>query len=575
MHSGLRNVRRALPFLAMIGLLIGTEAALRVKRGPPPPEPVWADFDFYYSDINKRFFKLTFDRFAGGPIYASQRPRAAHQQFLAAKPKGLVRIFVVGGSVANAYAGDAQIRLRGYLSRIFPGKDFEVIGCGMGGYDSYRDSLVQKEILEYHPDAVVLMSGNNEFQGQDNVSPTLYHLTTRLRKLWVFRLALDRLRTPRQPRAATLQDRLARFEANLRLMAGRAKQMNVPMIFCTLPANIRDMPPMSSQPPLGDPDYLESRAALDAGDDLAASHKFDRYVHAHPDEPFGHYWLAKLLDRRGRYAQARAHYLRALDLDDPGARCSTARNEIIRRVAKETGMILADLDAAFDGIAEQRLPDGRIFVDGCHWRAEYYALTSWVILRSIYDSSRSEGAFLSPAARWEWGWFEAEKSEVLKPTLSRKSLDSYGDEAIYQAMTYAAWANGRLSEGALALFEGAARRDSGRLDFMAASFAHLRPAFEKYVWLKGSSDLVRDHWSDISVNVGEAYRRRRDYPKALAYFDGVLRREPRLDLALLLKAKTLASLGRRREAQMSLARLSPGSRDLPEFAFWRRNLGVE
>ena len=574
MNKKARILRLALPCLATIGLLIGAETALRVKRGPPPPDRVWPDFDFYYSDIYKKFFKLAADPSTGGRIYVTNRPRAAHQQFIAEKPLGLVRIFVVGGSVSIAYAGEARVRLLKFLSQAFPGRKFEVIGCGMGGYDSYRDSMVQKEILDYHPDAVVLMSGNNEYYEPETANPTLYHLTSRLRKLWVFRLALD-LQEQRHPYPTTLRDRLAIFEANLRLMAERAKQKNVPMIFCTLPANIRDTPPLRSLPPLGDTDYLAARAALDAGDDLAASQKFERYVHTHPDEPFGHYWLAKTLDRRKLYSEARKHYLLALDLDDPGARCSTARNEIIRRVAKETGMILADLDTAFNGIAEQRIPDGRIFVDGCHWRGEYYPLASWVILRSIYDSSRSGGMLLSPAGAWDWDWFETEKAEILKPTLGRKSLNAYGDEAVYKAMNTASWEYGRLSEGALALLERAVTRDPERLDYLAGSFEHLRPAFEKYMWLNDNANQMRERWSDISINVGEAYRRQRNFPKALAYFDGVLRREPGLDLALLLRAKTLASLGRLREAKLSLARLSTTSRNLPEFAYWRRKMGVD
>ena len=570
---GSRVRRLSLAFLATIGLILGAEAVLRVKRGPPPPDRVWPDFDFYYSDIYKKFFRLTSDGSTGSRLYVTNRPRATPQQFSAEKPAGLVRIFVVGGSVAIGYSGGAQDRMRRYLSRIFPGKDFEVIGCGMGGYDSYRDSMVQQEILDYHPDAVVLLSGNNEYYEPETASPALYRLTSGLRRLWVFRLALD-LQAPRHP-PTTLRDRLINFEANLRLMAERAKQKNVPMIFCTLPANIRDTPPLRAQPPLGDPDYLAARAALEAGDDLAAARLFERCVQARPDEPFGHYWLAKTLDRRKLYAEARKHYLLALDLDDPGERCSTARNKIIRRVANETGMILADLDAAFDGIADQGMPDGRIFVDGCHWRREYYALSSWVILRSLDEWSRSVGTFLSPAGRWERRWFEAEKSRVLKPTFDRESLDAYGDEAVYKAMAAAAWENGRLSEGALALLDGAARRDSDRLDFLAESFGHLRPALEKYDWLNDSSGRMQEHWSDIAINVGEAYRRQRNYPKALAYFDGVLRREPGRDLALLLRAKTLSSLGRLREAKMSLARLSPTSRDLPEFAYWRRKIGVD
>jgi tetratricopeptide (TPR) repeat protein len=565
---------RALPVLAMLGLFVAAETALRVRRGPPPLEPEWGNLDFYYSDIYKPFFKRTPGP-SGEAVFVANRARSWPQEFPAEKAKGTVRIFVVGGSVAIPYGppNDAQLIFLKYLGRTFPGKKFELIGCGMGGYDSYREALVQKEILDYQPDAVVLMSGNNEYFTPETASPALYHLTARLRKLWVFRLALDRMKSLRPVRAMTLQDRLAGFEANLRLMAERAREKKVPMIFCTLPANIRDAPPLRSPPPVDDRDYIDARAAFDDGDDLLAAREFAQYVSAHPEEPFGQYWLAKALDRRGLFTQAREHYLRALELDDPGERCSKARNEVIRRVAKETGMILADLDAEFDAVAEHELPDGRIFVDACHWRKEYYALTSWVILRSIADAARTGATPLLSSDRWEWGWYDSERARILKPAFSPEAAQAYGDSAVYKAMTYAAATNGNLSESAVALFEEAARRNPARLDVLAGSFELIQPALGKFPWLNDSVDRLRAHWPEISIHVGEAYRRQRNYAKALRYFDGVLRLGVSRDRPLLLKAMTLAAMGRLPDARTCLEGISEASLRLPEFAYWRARIG--
>jgi tetratricopeptide (TPR) repeat protein len=558
--------RWLLPMLAAIGLLLGAEVLLRGKLGALGPEPIWGEFDFYYSDINMKFFRLI-RKPDGSRTYVTNRPRAEPQQFLAEKPKGVTRIFVVGGSVAIDYARD-QNRIREFLRKAMPRRSFEVIGCGMGGYDSFRDAMIQEEVLGYSPDAIVLMSGNNEFFSPETMNPTFFKLARQLRRFWLFRAPVERWSRAHPAAPLTLQDRLAHFESNLRLMARRAKKQNVPMIFCTLPANIRDTPPLRSKPRYGAPGYLAASDAFEAGDDLLATRRLERYLRANPSDPFGHYWLAKSLDRGGFYSAAREHYLRALDLDDPGERCSPARNAVIRRVAREEGMIVADLEGTFDAASEHHLPDSRIFLDPVHWRGEYYPLVSWTIIRSLYDDVLKGGSFLSPASEWEWAWLGPEREKLLQPRISRESQDRYADTAIYKAMTFTLQAHGKLSEGALALFELAARRDPARLDELTESFDKVRPALETYPWLRPYEQQFKSSWPDIVVHVGEAYRRQKDYRKALSIFDAALRSEPGSDLLLLLRARTLWAMGRAGEARSDIAAISADAKRDPAYAYW-------
>ena len=554
-------------FLILLGALAGAEFLLRMRLGPPPAEAPWADYDDMYSEINKNLYSLTLNKdwtFS----YKAVRPHSEPRKFLARKPPGVVRIFIVGGSVARLYVGRELVRFEKYFDASFPGTRFQIISAGMATYDSYRDALVQREILSYQPDAIILMSGNNEFFDPETSNPALYHLTKRLRALWLFRIPIDRLRAERRPHVTTLEERRASFEKNLRAMAARAKKKNVMMIFCTLPANIRDVPPMRSRPPLDDPDYLRARAALDSGNDQAALAKFESCVRDHPLEPFGHYWLAKILDRRKLYQEAAAHYRRAVDLDDPGERCASERNEIIRRVAGENGMILADLQKEFEEISEDHIPGNRIFKDNVHWKQEYYGLVSLTILRSIYDAARSGGSFLSPAGRWNWGWLASEDASIRRPVVGRESAELYGDEEIFAGMFGAAGAGDGLSEASLAFFESAVRSDPKRVDFLARSFVNTEPALERINWAKEHAGELRNGWANIQVHVGETYRRRRDYRKALEYFDESLRFDPGRGQALLQKALTLFSLGRTAEARACLDKISDPSRRFPEFPYW-------
>lgn len=568
---GRRAAPWLLPSLAALALLLGAEALLRAKLGAPGPEPIWGEFDFYYSDINMKFFRLIRNP-DGSRKYVTNRPRAEHQEFPAEKPKGVSRIFVVGGSVAIDYARDRN-RIREFLRKALPRRSFEVVGCGMGGYDSFREAMIQEEVLGYSPDAIVLMSGNNEYFTPVTMNPTAFKLANQLRRFWLFRAPLDRWSQAHPAVPPTLQDRLSNFESNLRLMARRAKKQNIPMIFCTLPVNIRDTPPLKSKPRDGAPGYLEAWDALDAGDNLLATRRFARYVSANLSDPFGHYWLAKSLDRRGLYLAARKEYLRALDLDDPGERCSAERNAVIRRVAREEGMIVADLEETFDAAVEHRLPDSRVFLDPVHWHGEYYPLVSWTIVRSIYDAARAGGPLLAPASDWEWAWLGPEKEKLLRPVTAPESQARYFEQAVYKAMTYVLASHGKLSEGALALFELSADRDPARLDALTESFEKVRPAFKLYSWLRPYERQFQNHWPDISVHVGEAYRRKKDYRKALAIFDAALRREPRGDLPLLLRARTLSALGRTREARSDVAAISADAKRDPAFAYWSVKIG--
>ena len=565
---------RLLPAALLLGALAGAEAVLREKLGPPPREAAFPDFDYYYSDINKDFFRPVLNN-EFSLAYTTARPRAESQTFLASKPAGTVRVFVVGGSVAVMFADEPAVRIREFFRKSFPGKTIEVISCGMGGYDSYRDSLVLKDVLRHEPDAIVVLSGNNEyFEPETVASPTLYHLTRALRRLWLFRWPQERWLPSRTAARPTRKDRLANFESNLRRMALQAHERNVPLVFCTLPANIRDYPPLSGRPAFGTPGYLDAWAAFDAGDDRAATEKFGRYAAAHPEDPFGHYWLAKSLDRRGLRAAAREQYRLALEYDDPGERCSPARNDIIRRVARDTGMIAADLEKTFDAIAEDGITDGRIFADPMHWRKEYYPLASSVILRAVHDAANAGGTPRSLADGWDWSWYEASKPELLKPAVGPESRAKSGDEEVYRAMTYAVRENDGLSEGALALFADEARQDPARFEFLTGSYDNVRKVFETYVWLRASADDVRERWDEVLIHRGETYRRQRLYARALRDFDAVLARDPGpgRDRALLLRAMTLAKLGRTAEVRESLEKISEAFRRLPEFVYWRARL---
>jgi lysophospholipase L1-like esterase len=91
----------------------------------------------------------------------------AFDSFVADKPPGLKRIFVLGGSTVQGHpysietAFPTWLKLR--LQAANPDTPFEVVNCGGVSYASYRVARLLDEVLQHQPDAIVLYTGHNEF----------------------------------------------------------------------------------------------------------------------------------------------------------------------------------------------------------------------------------------------------------------------------------------------------------------------------------------------------------------------------------------------------------------------------
>lgn len=332
--------------LVLVLLPAGAEFALRRRLGPPPDESAWVDSTRYLQhDVHLPFFRRE------GPFWVAARPRSTAAPFAAAKRAGTRRVFLVGESVAQRFTTAA-------LVGAFP-PPVEVVNAGMGAYDSARVAGVLRDVLEREPDLVVVLAGNNDAP----TSPLWYpawRLNLEMRRLWLWRRAQDRLR-PRRPPVVDREALAKTFEENLRGMARAARAKKVPLVFCTLPVNERDWPP-TGELPLYSKDFALGWAALQEGRTAEAVAHFRRFTASTPRDPMGHYWLAKATGDRAEYAAA-------LEWNWPD-RCTSRRNDIIRRVAKEEGARLADLDAYLRGLSPGGAPGWDFFLDGVHWRPE-------------------------------------------------------------------------------------------------------------------------------------------------------------------------------------------------------------
>ena len=96
-------------------------------------------------------------------------PTAPLQLFLKKKPGNSYRIFVLGESSAAGFpysnnASFPNILQRG-LTKTFPEKNIEVINISMAAINSYTLLDLMNEVVEQHPDAILIYTGHNEYYG--------------------------------------------------------------------------------------------------------------------------------------------------------------------------------------------------------------------------------------------------------------------------------------------------------------------------------------------------------------------------------------------------------------------------
>gem|GEM_PF-2930850 len=334
-------------------------------------------------DIKKPFFSPS-GRAAGIVTYKPGRPGAAaarNNSFVMPKPGGTKRVFVIGESNAALLARPCPGGDRDCLSLLagYYGYKAEILNCGMPGYDADRTFAVMKEIMQYSPDAVVALVGNSE--GADlSVCPGFWQ---KLKGRGYMAVNFLRWRLPPAEVAKKflLDEQAAVFRRMARLAAGK----KVPLVFCTLPGNLSDFPPMGDLP-LEDRLFASGWDAYVKGDHAAARAAFSGYAEKRPKDPLGRYYLGQALMKMGEPAAARGAFRSAAELDLYNDNCSISCNSVIRRAASGPALFLADLEEKFRLAAPSGVPGGAMFDDRTHWSREYDALAACAVMDRLLEA---------------------------------------------------------------------------------------------------------------------------------------------------------------------------------------------
>lgn len=257
-----------------------------------------------------------------------------------------------------------------YLNLKFQGKcRLEIVNVGGCGYGTHRLIPVVAEMLSYEPDVIWFHEANNEFEEVEQLQfayPWTVPLQRLLFKSAFCRFVRDRLvsgRLSRFQRAknqqllglppeqngswerkeytpAQIGERMQVFKKNLRLIVEMCKNRNVPLILSTVPSNL-------CKPRLND---------------QATADRIREYFNAGCFEE-GERYAREVLRTSARH------------------QASDTENNIIRKVAAECGIPLADVEARIIAAEPHHVPGETLFEDHCHLNSD----GRWIFIETFIE----------------------------------------------------------------------------------------------------------------------------------------------------------------------------------------------
>ncbi len=333
-----------------IAILVILELGLRLA-GFSPPSRRSDPFRGFFG--NYRVYGT--EQPSGLGTYYRTNPNKLHtfqlEYFTARKKEGAVRVFCLGGSTVNGgvYRETYVRALKLLAAGDEWGRRLEIVNAGGNGYDSAQIIHLSRELARYRPEALIILSGHNEF------SSLRYHRDllsqgAAVRKLRVFldlfrvthllrRLVGEAKKTgmtfdiepPGGPVTETERDHiLARMKNNLRQVAALGRQHGFHVILAAPAANLR-------YPPVG----KEGSAAA---------------LFAQAEEEL----------KAGLADKARQSYCEAWIGDSVPKRIVPAQTEVIKQVAADTGCRIIDFQPIFKQAATDAIPGDSLFLDFCH-----------------------------------------------------------------------------------------------------------------------------------------------------------------------------------------------------------------
>lgn len=365
------------------------------------------------------------------------------QSFRHPKPPGVFRIVAFGGSTTYGHPYLHRTSFPAWTARLLgladPGKTYEVINAGGISYASYRVRRLAEELARFEPDLYVVYSGHNEFLERRNFAailaepPALRRTRSLLHRSRLYTAVYRGVRALRGAGASSshtvLTDRLAatleevggpelyhrdetfrqgvieQYRASVEAIARFARGRGIPLVLCTLSSNLAGVSPFKSehragfgaeQRALWERLVGDAQSAHEAGEQERALAFLERAGSLDDRFAMAHFARGQVLLALGRVAEARGAFIRAKEEDIIPLRALEVFNDIVRDVAREQRVPLADVDRRFRDLSPGGITGPPLFLDHVHPDVEGHQL----IAREVVEAA--VGAGLVPVTPEAW-----------------------------------------------------------------------------------------------------------------------------------------------------------------------------
>lgn len=350
------------------------------------------------------------------------------------RPKGGLRIFVLGGSAAagwpyNLADTDLSSLLQRKLKMLYPGRPIEVINAAAGTYASHRVKLILEEVLRYNPDAIFLYNGNNEFlenlvyRPQTPPAPWDRSAVCRLlyRAVVSLKVPLPSFSVKNYDIDASVPNSLAfafsktslyredprqfrmlldHYRFNMEEMVTAAGVAKVPLFLLSCPVNLKDWVPNVSRHRKGLSAGEESRwtglfrqgcLAIERGDFEAAIAPLRAAVALDHEYAETHYRLGQALIRTGQSAEAKAEFILALERDGFPFRELPEFQNILKDIAAKRRIPLIDIVKPLEAVAGDGILGLDVLIDYCHLTEQSQEMVAQEMLAALTAQGLLQG----------------------------------------------------------------------------------------------------------------------------------------------------------------------------------------
>lgn len=362
-----RKKKLAFTLVTVVTLAALLEGVARVVEWWVPPQPIDWGQGF---DPGSRLFVPS--PTTPGLLVTNEAKRLSFrtQEFAAHKPPRVLRIAALGESSVSYLDPELRVLEEHLKTALSPRYDrVEIINAGGLSYGSHRLAPLAVELLDYEPDMMLIYMGHNEFEEVEQLhlaSPQTRALQQTASHSALVRLLHDRVTAVRVARLRREHDerlagstpnparawrypftkddvarRMEAFRANLSFIVTACRDKGVRVVLGTVPSNL-------VRPYLSEDSWREYQPVWS----LLERHEYDQ---------------AAKLGRR-------------LLAETPGRhQSSDLENDILRSLAREPGVALADVEAAVVRAEPHGVPGETLFKDHCHlndrgnalWRETY------------------------------------------------------------------------------------------------------------------------------------------------------------------------------------------------------------